>query len=172
VGDPGDFGRRLKTLREQRKLSQSKLGKAAGLHRQTIAKLERGERGERTSGETLQRLAMALDVPLHRLTGSETGEVINIDEALAAYPGSRQAGFGKPPSAEELRYLQAHPSPAWAFQPPGPEAIWHALESLRSLQNWPELLASWVAANPAAGAVSDGQRKVPPADGSPPASRP
>lgn len=144
VWNPGEIGKRIRRLREERGLKQHQLG----VHRNTIAKLESGERGKKPGVSTLLKIARALDVPLHEITGSETGPVQDLDDAFAAYLQSREAGLGKPPEPEEIRYLKAHPHAAWVHSPPGPRSIFLALESLRDLEKWPEILASWVAANP------------------------
>jgi len=54
------FSRRLRTLRKQKNLSQTELGKIANLHYTHIGRFERGI--SRPSGDTLKRLADALDV--------------------------------------------------------------------------------------------------------------
>ncbi len=55
-----DFAERLRTLRKQKNLSQTELGKLAGLHYTHIGRFERGL--SRPSGDTLKRLSEALDV--------------------------------------------------------------------------------------------------------------
>ncbi len=54
------FAERLRTLRRQKDLSQTELGQRAGLHYTHIGRFERG--ASRPSGDTLKRLADALDV--------------------------------------------------------------------------------------------------------------
>jgi DNA-binding XRE family transcriptional regulator len=54
------FGRRVKTLRENCALSQEGLAESAGLHRTHISLIERGQRSVRL--ETIVRLAVALHV--------------------------------------------------------------------------------------------------------------
>ncbi len=54
------FAARLRTLRKQKNLSQTELGKLAGLHYTHIGRFERG--ASRPSGDTLMRLADALGV--------------------------------------------------------------------------------------------------------------
>jgi transcriptional regulator with XRE-family HTH domain len=54
------FAERLRNLRKQKDLSQSELGLRAGLHYTHIGRFERG--ASRPSGDTLKRLADALDV--------------------------------------------------------------------------------------------------------------
>jgi transcriptional regulator with XRE-family HTH domain len=55
-----DFSERLRSLRKQKNLSQTELGKLAGLHYTHIGRFERGI--SRPSGDTLKRLADALDI--------------------------------------------------------------------------------------------------------------
>lgn len=55
-----DFSERLRTLRKQKNLSQTKLGKLAGLHYTQIGRFERGI--SRPGGDSLKRLADALDI--------------------------------------------------------------------------------------------------------------
>ena len=54
------FAERLGSLRKQKNLSQTELGKLTGLHYTHIDRFER--RAARPSGDTLKRLADALDV--------------------------------------------------------------------------------------------------------------
>lgn len=54
------FAERLRSLRKQKNLSQTELGQLAELHYTHIGRYERG--ASRPSGDTLKRLADALDV--------------------------------------------------------------------------------------------------------------
>jgi len=54
------FAERLRTLRKQKNLSQTELGKLADLHYTHIGRFERGT--SRPSGDTLKRLASSLEV--------------------------------------------------------------------------------------------------------------
>ena len=68
------FGSVLRTLREERGLSQEQLGNEAGSGRTYISQLERGEKGP--SLKTVFRLAPHLGVPpseIVRLVESEIG---------------------------------------------------------------------------------------------------
>lgn len=53
------FAQRLRAVRKQKNLSQTELGKLAGLHYTHIGRFERG--ASRPSGDTLKRLANAPD---------------------------------------------------------------------------------------------------------------
>jgi len=55
-----DFSERLRTLRKQKNLSQTELGKLASLHYTHIGRFERGI--SRPSSDTLKRLADALNI--------------------------------------------------------------------------------------------------------------
>jgi transcriptional regulator with XRE-family HTH domain len=66
------FAQRLRTLRKQKNLSQTELGKLAGLHYTHIGRFERGT--SRPSSDTLKRLADALDVSSDYLLDGSTKE--------------------------------------------------------------------------------------------------
>jgi transcriptional regulator with XRE-family HTH domain len=79
----------LRALRDQKGLSQGDIEKSAGLLRCYISRLENGH--TIPSLETLERLAVALDVPLYQFFYSSEGEVApprrkSLDE-LAVQPG-------------------------------------------------------------------------------------
>lgn len=59
------IGERIRTLREQKGLSQGDIEKASGLLRCYISRVEHGHTVPAL--ETLERFAAALDVPLYRL---------------------------------------------------------------------------------------------------------
>jgi transcriptional regulator with XRE-family HTH domain len=59
------FGKHLAELRESRNLPQERLATLAGVSRETIGLLERGQRWARLS--TLHRIAKSLDVPTRAL---------------------------------------------------------------------------------------------------------
>jgi transcriptional regulator with XRE-family HTH domain len=61
-----EFGRRMRALRKELKLSQEKLGEHADLHRTYIGAIERGERNP--SLTIMIEIADALDVDLGDLT--------------------------------------------------------------------------------------------------------
>ena len=56
------FAKRLRSLRKQKNLPQTELGKLAGLHYTHIDRFERG--ASRLSGDTLNRLDVSSDYPL------------------------------------------------------------------------------------------------------------
>ncbi|MGM3161066.1 helix-turn-helix domain-containing protein [Dickeya undicola] len=66
------FAQRLRDLRRQKGLSQSELGKLADLHYTHIGRFERGT--SRPGGDTLKRLADALDVTGDYLLEGATDE--------------------------------------------------------------------------------------------------
>ena len=59
------FGRAVRKLRTQRRISQEKLAEIAGIHRTYIGDVERGTRN--ISLVNMTRIAKALQVPLSRL---------------------------------------------------------------------------------------------------------
>lgn len=67
-----EFGPQLRALRERAGLTQQQLAERAGLHRQGIVKLERGEREPAWS--TLLALAVALKVGLQDFADMEAAE--------------------------------------------------------------------------------------------------
>ncbi len=66
------FAGRLRTLRKQKNLSQTELGQLACLHYTHVGRFERGT--SRPSGDTLKRLADALDVSSDYLLDGSTKE--------------------------------------------------------------------------------------------------
>jgi len=95
------IGTRLRTLREEKGLSQGDIEKSTGLLRCYISRIENGH--TIPSLETLERFAGALDVPLYKMFYSGDGDVPtpnplqrkNLDE-LAEQPGK---------AGEEARFL-------------------------------------------------------------------
>ena len=65
---PTPFGRRLKILRETRRLSQAELGEKAGIPGLMISHFETGARPS-ASASTLRRLATALETSIDYLIG-------------------------------------------------------------------------------------------------------
>lgn len=66
------FAQRLRALRKQKNLSQTELGQRASLHYTHIGRFERG--ASRPSGDTLKRLAEALEVSSDYLLDGSTEE--------------------------------------------------------------------------------------------------
>ncbi|MGH3086281.1 MAG: helix-turn-helix transcriptional regulator [Rubrobacteraceae bacterium] len=60
------IGKRVKEQRIKKLLSQAELGKAAGVHRDQVSRIERDEVDPRFS--TIRKLAAALDVDAAELT--------------------------------------------------------------------------------------------------------
>ena len=63
------LGERVKSLREDRDLSQRELGEAIGVRQSTISEIERGSNNP--SWSTLQSLAKFFDVQISFLLGEE-----------------------------------------------------------------------------------------------------
>lgn len=63
------IGENIRKLRQQKKMSQDRLSKRADLALNTIVKIETGENPNPTL-ETLQKIAMALDISLDKLIKS------------------------------------------------------------------------------------------------------
>lgn len=61
----GGVGARIQGLREKRDWSQAELARRAGIHRVSLANIERG--AKLPSLRSLERLAKALGVPIARL---------------------------------------------------------------------------------------------------------
>jgi transcriptional regulator with XRE-family HTH domain len=64
------LGQRLRALRNQRGLSQERLGDRAGLSGKFIGDVERGEKS--ISIDSLYRVSVALEIPLRELTDVRT----------------------------------------------------------------------------------------------------
>jgi transcriptional regulator with XRE-family HTH domain len=88
----GALGMRLRQLRVGRKLTQIGLAELSGVSKDTVAKLEQGQRGTAPRIATLARLAVALGVPVPDLLGererSEDGGMIAIRDVLEYLPGT------------------------------------------------------------------------------------
>ena len=80
------LGERILILRRRLKMSQSEVAKAAGLDKNTIARLEQGKVKD-LSGVTIVRVARALQVSTDVLLGVEplddSGEIFPTELALA-----------------------------------------------------------------------------------------
>ena len=62
-------GEKIKLVRQQKKISQQKLGNMLGVSQAMIAQYEKGDRNPKI--ETLQRIAIALEVPITSLAEYE-----------------------------------------------------------------------------------------------------
>ena len=81
------FGRRIRTLRKTRGLTQEQLGRATGLDYKHIGAIERG--GKQSSFTAVAKIAVALDVDVHELflPESQIGDDVRADvERLVADP--------------------------------------------------------------------------------------
>jgi transcriptional regulator with XRE-family HTH domain len=92
------IGERLRTLREEKKLSQGEIEKRTGLLRCYISRVENGHTVPAI--ETLEKLARALEVPLYQLfyDGDEPPELHNLPrrkttEEIAWGATSKEARF-------------------------------------------------------------------------------
>lgn len=100
------LGTRLRALRKERRLSQERLGKKAGLSGKFIGEVERGEKS--ISMDSLAGLAEALAVPLRELTDVPTkGKVTVTPEAeqLLAFVRTHQAQLVRQGALRVLRAL-------------------------------------------------------------------
>ncbi len=78
------IGERLRTMREEKKLSQGEIEKRTGLLRCYISRVENGHTVPAI--ETLEKLARALEVPLYQLfyDGEEPPELLNLPRRKTA----------------------------------------------------------------------------------------
>ena len=92
-----DIGYRLRTLREDKKLSQGDVEKRTGLLRCYISRVENGHTVPAI--ETLEKIARALDVPMYQLfyNGDEPPEIPKF------LRNGREEGWGS--KGKEARYL-------------------------------------------------------------------
>lgn len=107
------IGERIKTLREQKGLSQGKVEKRSGLLRCYISRVENGHTVP--SLETLEKFAQALEVPLHQFfyegTEPPTSSLLSAEDvalqANSASPlGQLAAVFSKLASQDQKFLLQ------------------------------------------------------------------
>jgi len=94
------IGDRLRTLREQKNLSQGDIEKRTGLLRCYVSRVENGHTVPAI--ETLEKMARALGLPLYQLL-YDGDEPPRADSSTAGR-GSRASGWGS--SGKELRYLR------------------------------------------------------------------
>ena len=95
------IGGRLRTLRQQKGLSQGDLERASGLLRCYISRVEQGHTVP--SLETLERFAAALGVPLYQLFYE--GEIPPPTPHLSPRPTLSELARESGPEGEEARFL-------------------------------------------------------------------
>ena len=107
------IGARLAKLREYRDLTQEQLAERAGVHVDTIGKLEQGVR-QTARLTTYQALASALDIELSRLLGQPSmiqqlpdagGGLLALRDAIqdvASLPGVPFGDDSEPPALDAL----------------------------------------------------------------------
>ena len=66
------FGKHVKSLRQENKLSQEELAYKAGLHRTYIGMIERGEKN--ITLINIEKIANAFDIPLNKLMEFNIGK--------------------------------------------------------------------------------------------------
>ena len=74
------IGDRIRQLREERGLSQGDIERATGMLRAYISRVEHGHTVP--SLESIERFAVALDVPLHEMFryGTEEGTIVSVED--------------------------------------------------------------------------------------------
>jgi len=99
------FGRRIKTLRQAKGLTQEELGKLAGLDYKHLSAIERG--AKTSSFDAVERLAKAFDVAYHELFLPE-GKTVAEDLRIELTSLMKRARRIDPADIEEfLRSLRA-----------------------------------------------------------------
>jgi transcriptional regulator with XRE-family HTH domain len=83
-----ELGERLRQVRKARGLSQTELGKAAGVTFQQMQKYERG--ANRVSTSALLLFARKLEVPVTELLGDNDNSAAPIDWSLLETPEARE----------------------------------------------------------------------------------
>ncbi len=77
------IGQRLRNYRTQQKLSQEKVAEIAGCHPTYIGQVERGEKN--ATLESIEKIALALNVPLSQLFETIDGEKASDSIPLKCY---------------------------------------------------------------------------------------
>lgn len=90
---PTGFGSRLRNVRETKGLTQKQLGEAAGVHVNSIARLERGE--QEPAWPIVLDLAKALGVDCTAFAGGAEAEVAKEREPDSEKPAPKKSK-GKP----------------------------------------------------------------------------
>lgn len=79
------FGKNVLVLRKERKLTQEKLANLAGISRNYISMIERGD-AENVSDEVIRKIAASFEVPIQQLKGEAGGgSVVMIPPALREF---------------------------------------------------------------------------------------
>ena len=82
--DAHELGQQVLALRREKKLSQEELGAMAGISRNYVHLIERGE-AENISKKVIDRLALALGVTPAELTGEVSQSLVMIPPALREF---------------------------------------------------------------------------------------
>lgn len=82
--DAHELGKQVLAQRKEKKLSQEELGKMAGISRNYVSMIERGE-ADSISKKVIDRLAVALGVSPAELTGEAVQSLVMIPPALREF---------------------------------------------------------------------------------------
>ena len=100
------FGERIGLLRRRQGMTQRTLGAEAGIHPNTIARLERGKLTD-LPGKFVARLAQALGTTADYLLGLSEQETQREEEAQAAPSEDRHDTLSAPPKRQRTRKAAA-----------------------------------------------------------------
>lgn len=117
--EPTIVGQRIFEARDSSGLTQEELAERAGVSRETIAKLESGER-KRAALSTLEAIAPILHVSVDFLRG-EVHES-PIEPQIQEYLRHEYAGIDKP-TEEEIAWFRGKDSLFWRGLPADPESL-------------------------------------------------
>lgn len=115
-------GRRIKAIRKSRspKITQAQLAELSGVHRATIASIERG-RYASVNTDTILALASALGVDVNEIMLDQV-EAIDIGTVVAEFLASDWARLVAP-TESEIAWLRSLPGAFWVGSRIEPEAI-------------------------------------------------
>jgi len=82
--DARELGKQVLTQRKEKKLSQGELGEMAGISRNYVSLIERGE-AENISKKVIDRLAVALDITPSELAGEGMQSLVLIPPSLREF---------------------------------------------------------------------------------------
>ena len=85
------FGKKIRTLRQEQKLSREKLAENAGISTQFLADIETGKKG--MSAVTLKKLCVALHISSDYIIFDKEVQNYNLSAMLASIPESKKEGF-------------------------------------------------------------------------------